>query len=78
MRFLILLWNIIMSAIHMIIFIAMEIFIFSIVYGALKEAEMPIIANILAVIFTIWIIVDVILTIFVRSGKTLIRYILNI
>lgn len=39
--------------------------------------DMPILANILGVVFIIWLIADLIITVFVRTGKSFISYIIS-
>jgi|AntRauTorckE6833_2_1112554.scaffolds.fasta_scaffold00024_86 hypothetical protein len=55
-----------------------ELFIFSLIYKSFVENGMPIIANILGVIFLLWLIMDLIITIFVKTGKSFYRYLINI
>lgn len=75
MNFLIFLWNIFARLVSFVIFIALEIFVFSIIVKALKEAGMPFLASILTIVFVIWIIIDIIIRIFIGGGKNLIKYI---
>lgn len=76
MSFLIFLWNIFARLIGFLSFIALEIIVFSLVVGAVGTV-MPGLAALLTVAFTIWIIIDIVLRIFVGGGKSLIKYIFN-
>jgi len=75
MNFLIFLWNIFARLVSFFAFIALEIVVFTFLVGAVAGAGMPGLAGILTVVFTIWIIVDIILRIFIGGGKNLIKYI---
>jgi hypothetical protein len=75
MNFLIFLWNTFARLVSFFAFIVLEIVVFSIFVGAVAGAGMPGLAGILTVVFTIWIIVDIILRIFIGGSKNLIRYI---
>ena len=59
-------------------YILMEAVIFSLIYKEMVAQDMPILANILGVIFIIWLITDLILRIFIGTGKSIINYIINI
>lgn len=76
MSFFIFLWNIFARLVGFFSFIALEIIVFSLVVGAVG-AVMPGLASLLTVVFTIWIIIDIVLRIFVGGGKSLIKYIFN-
>jgi heme A synthase len=58
-------------------FIIIEIFIFSMIYKYMIESGMTKLANILAIFFAIWIIIDIIIKIFVGSAKSIIRYLIK-
>lgn len=75
MNFLFFLWNTFARVVSFLFLILVEIVIFTMLVNALNEAGMSSIANLLKVIFIIWIIIDIILKIFVGGGKVLIRYI---
>lgn len=75
MNFLFFLWNTFARVVSFLFLILVEIVIFTMLVNALNEAGMSSIANLLKVIFIIWIIIDIILKIFVGGGKALIRYI---
>lgn len=75
MGFLIFLWNTFARIASLFIFILLEIVIFTIFVGAVSSAGMPGLASILTIVFTVWIIIDVIFRIFIGGGKSLIRYI---
>lgn len=76
MNFIIFLWNIFAKLVGFLSFIALEIIIFSLIVGAVGSV-MPSLGVILTLIFTIWIIIDVVLKIFVGGAKSIIRYIFN-
>jgi hypothetical protein len=74
MGFLIFLWNTFARLVWFLSFIIFEIIVFSFIVGAVAEVS-PALASILTIVFTIWIIAEIAIRIFVGGGKSLIRWI---
>lgn len=70
--------KIVLKAFHLFWFVFMEAVIFSLIYREMINQDMVILANILGVIFIIWLFIDIFLKVFVGSAKSIIRYIINI
>lgn len=75
MGFIAFLWNAFVRIVSFFLIIAVEIIIFGMIVTALSAAGLAIIAAPLTVLFTIWIIIDIILKIFIGGGKTIFHYI---
>jgi hypothetical protein len=73
MGFLITIWNLLMRIIGILGMILMETMIFGLVYFALIDIY-PIVANILAIAFVIYIIIEVILRVVVGGSVSLFKY----
>lgn len=78
MNFLIFIWNTFVKFISFIIYIALEIFIFKLIVEAMYGAGLNTIGAIFTIIFTIWLLIDIILRLTVGTAKSLIHYILKI
>lgn len=78
MNFLFLIINFIYRIFILFWYILAEIVIFSIIYKAMIDNGMPILAEILGFIFIFWLIADLIITIFIKTGKSFINYLINI
>ena len=74
MGFLIFLWNTFARLVWFLSFIIFEIIVFSFIVGIVSESS-PALAGILTFIFTIWIIAEIAIRIFVGGSKSLIRWI---
>lgn len=74
MGFLIFLWNTFARLVWFLTFLVFEIIVFTFIVGAVAESS-PWLAGILTFIFTIWIVCEIAIRIFVVGGKSLIRYI---
>lgn len=77
MGFLIFLWNWFARMVWFVTFLTIEIGVFWIIYQVLQGAGLPIIANIMAIVFVLWLIVEILMRIFVGGFKNLIGYILK-
>jgi len=77
MGFIIFLWNWFARLVWFLTFLTIEIGVFWIVYQSIHGAGMPILANILALVFAIWMVVEILMRIFVGGFKNLISYILK-
>lgn len=75
MNFLIFLWNNFARLVWFLSFLAFEIIVFSFIVGIISSAGMPILALLLTVVFTIWIIAEVIVKIFIGGGKSVLKWI---
>jgi len=74
MNFLIFLWNMFARMVWFISFIVFEIIVFSFIVGAVSSVS-PWLGGVLTFIFTLWILVEIAIRIFVGGGKSLIRWI---
>ena len=74
MGFLIFLWNTFARLVWFLTFLVFEIVVFSFIVGVVAEVS-PSLATILTMVFTIWIIAEIAIRIFVGGGKSLLRYI---
>lgn len=77
MNFIILLFRLLYKGFIWFWYIVLEIVIFSLFYKELIRQDLSILAYILTALFVIWLIVDLAFKIVIRTGKSLIRYILN-
>jgi hypothetical protein len=73
MGFLITIWNLLMRVIGIFGMILMETMIFGLVYFAIVD-QYPVIANLLAIAFVIFIIAEVVLRVVVGGGVGVFRY----
>lgn len=76
MGFLVFIWNILMRVVGIFGMILMEAMVFGLIYMAVADRH-PFIANILAFVFVIFIIVEVILRIFVGGGVGLFKFLIS-
>lgn len=76
MGFLITIWNLLMRAIGILGMILMETMIFGLVYFAIVDTY-PVVANLLAIAFVIFIISEVILRVVVGGGVNVFKYLLG-
>jgi len=76
MGFLIFIWNFCMRVLGIFGMILMETMVFSIVYYGLSINH-PVIANFLAIVFIIWILLELILRVFVSGGVTAFKYLIG-
>ena len=74
MGFLIFLWNTFARLVWFLTFLVFEIVVFSFIVRIVSESS-PALAGILTMVFTIWIIAEIAIRIFVGGGKSLIRWI---
>lgn len=74
MGFLIFLWNAFARLVWFLTFIVFEIVVFSFIVGVVAEVS-PVLAGVLTVVFTLWIIAEILIRIFVGGGKSLWRWI---
>jgi hypothetical protein len=74
MGFLIFLWNTFARLVWFLTFLVFEIVVFSFIVGAVADSS-PALATILTMVFTVWIIAEIAIRIFVGGGKSLIRWI---
>lgn len=74
MGFLIFLWNTFARLIWFITFLVIEIIVFNFIVKLVANSSL-ILASILTVVFTIWIITEISLKIIVGGSKSLLRYI---
>lgn len=74
MGFLIFLWNMFARLVWFLSFIIFEVIVFGFIVGLVADAGMPVFAALLTLVFTIWIIAEILIRIFVGGGKSLIRY----
>jgi hypothetical protein len=74
MRFLIFLWNTFARLVWFLSFIIFEIIVFSFIVDIVADSS-PALAGILTIVFTIWIIAEIAIRIFVVGSKSLIRWI---
>lgn len=74
MGFLIFLWNTFARLVWFLTFLVFEIVVFSFIVGIVADSS-PALAAILTMVFTIWIIAEIAIRIFVGGGKSLLRYI---
>jgi hypothetical protein len=75
MNFLIFLWNSFVRIFSFFAFIVFEIIVFYWIVSAISSGGMPILAGFLAIVFTIWILAEIIIRIFIGGGKNLIKWI---
>jgi hypothetical protein len=73
MGFLITIWNLLMRVIGIFGMILMEAMIFGLVYLAIVD-QYPVIANLLAIAFVIFIIAEVVLRVVVGGGVGVFKY----
>jgi hypothetical protein len=78
MNFIIFLWNTFARLFWFLWFIIFEIIVFNFIVGIVSDAGMPWLAAILKLVFTIWIIAEIVLKIVVGGGKTLIKWIFRL
>lgn len=76
MGFLITIWNLLMRVIGILGMILMETMVFGFVYYALVDTY-PVIANLLAFAFFIYIIAEVILRVVVGGGVGVFKYVIG-
>lgn len=76
MGFLITIWNLLMRAIGILGMILMETMIFGLVYFAIVDTY-PVVANLLAIAFVIFIISEVILRVVVSGGVNVFKYLIG-
>jgi hypothetical protein len=76
MGFLITIWNLLMRAIGILGMILMETMIFGLVYFAIVDTY-PVVANLLAIAFVIFIISEVILRVVVGGGVNVFKYLIG-
>lgn len=76
MGFLITIWNLLMRVIGILGMILMETMVFGFVYYALVDTY-PVVANLLALAFFIYIIAEVILRVVVGGGVGVFRYVIG-
>lgn len=74
MGFTIFLWNTFVRMFNLFWFIILEIFIFSLIYDAVAQSS-PGIAKLLMVIFTIWILAELVIRLVVGTGASLLKWI---
>jgi hypothetical protein len=74
MGFLIFLWNTFARLVWFLTFLVFEIVVFSFIVGIVADSS-PALATILTMVFTVWIIAEIAIRIFVGGGKSLLRYI---
>jgi len=74
MGFLIFLWNTFARLVWFLSFIIFEIIVFSFIVDIVADSS-PALAGILTIVFTIWIIAEIAIRIFVVGSKSLIRWI---
>jgi hypothetical protein len=77
MGFIIFIWNLFARIFSFFFFIMIEIFIFSLILKYMAESGMGGLAGFLTIVFTIWIIADIIIKIFVGGSKSIIRYLIK-
>lgn len=75
MHFLIFLWNTFARFIGFLTFIIIEIVVFNYIITVLRDTGLNSLANILTVVFIIWIILEILIKIFIGGGKTLLQWI---
>lgn len=78
MRFLAFIFNSIFKIISFFSLVVVEVVLFSLIYKALINQGMSEFAGYLFYVFLAWIIIDIILRIFLGTGKSIIRYIFSI
>jgi hypothetical protein len=77
MGFIIFIWNTFVRILSFFSLIIVEVFIFSLIYKEMIKLDMNILAGFLAIVFTIWIIADIIIKIFIGGSKSIIRYLIK-
>ena len=76
MGFLITIWNLLMRAIGILGMILMETMIFGLVYFAIVDTY-PVVANLLAIAFVVFIISEVVLRVVVGGGVNVFKYLIG-